>query len=145
MATPLNLGAIELKEQQARAVTFPKTANHPETLAPSRVLISPKSFVNPSEPTVSDKIYSGFLEHLGRCIYGGIVDDPKKPSDEKLLVKQDKGDAGSKGRLGWRKDVIDVIGGKGELEVPIFRWPGGQYRPTYLGATTSIRLMRGTS
>ena len=64
-------------------------------------------------------IYAGFLEHLGRCIYGGIVDDPKEPSDKKLLIEQ--GD----GKLGVRKDVVEVLGAEGELGVPMLRWPGG--------------------
>lgn len=129
MSTPLQLGAIELRQQQNRANVFPQTADHPEKLSHTRIIIS-QSNINPSDPLVSDKIYSGFLEHLGRCIYGGIVDSPTHPASEKLLIPQDqsKGDSGAvtKGRLGFRKDVIDVIGGKGELEVPIFRWPGGK-------------------
>jgi alpha-N-arabinofuranosidase len=29
---------------------------------------------------VDDKVYSGFTEHMGRCIYGGLVDyDNKVP------------------------------------------------------------------
>jgi hypothetical protein len=75
---------------------------------------------------VSELLYSGFLEHVGRCIYGGIVDSPKHPSPAKLLETTDHGDEVSKGRLGWRKDVVDLIGKKGDLEVPMLRWPGGE-------------------
>ena len=28
--------------------------------------------------------------------------------------------------LRWRKDVMDVIGKEGELEMPMLRWPGGE-------------------
>jgi alpha-N-arabinofuranosidase len=55
-----------------------------------------------------------------------MVDDDKNPSPEKLLVKQDDGTELTKGRLGWRKDVMDVIGKEGELEMPMLRWPGGE-------------------
>jgi alpha-L-arabinofuranosidase len=82
--------------------------------------------VNPSEPPIDDKLYSGFLEHLGRCIYGGIVDNPKAPSPEELLVKQDDGRAFTKGRAGWRKDVMQILAKDGELEIPMLRWPGGE-------------------
>lgn len=54
------------------------------------------------------------------------MDSPTKPSDPKLLEKTDHGDEVSKGRLGWRKDVIDLIGKEGDLEVPMLRWPGGE-------------------
>ncbi|KAG7527823.1 hypothetical protein FFLO_06566 [Filobasidium floriforme] len=116
-APPKNLNTTE-------RVTF----DHPKTLSNTTLSISPRSLVYPAgSEVVSDKLYSGFIEHLGRGIYGGIVDDDKNPSDEKLLVKQDDGTELTKGRLGWRKDVMDVIGKEGELEMPMLRWPGGNY------------------
>lgn len=81
---------------------------------------------------VSPKLWSGFLEHLGRCIYGGIVDDPEHPADEHLLVKQDDlKNGGKEGRLGWRKDVMDIIGREGELQTGYLRWPGGNFVSNY--------------
>jgi alpha-N-arabinofuranosidase len=115
-APPKNLNTTE-------RVTF----DHPKTLDNTTLSISPRSLVYPAgSEVVSDKLYSGFIEHLGRGIYGGIVDDDKNPSPEKLLVKQDDGTELTKGRLGWRKDVMDVIGKEGELEMPMLRWPGGE-------------------
>lgn len=35
---------------------------------------------------IDRKIYSGFLEHLGRCIYGGIVDYSN--SNENLITHE---------------------------------------------------------
>lgn len=99
----------------------PRTATHPGTLTSTPILLSPSALVHPNEPPISDKLYSGFIEHVGRCIYGGIVDNDKAPSPEGLLIKQDGG------RAGWRKDVLDIVKKDGELEIPMIRWPGGQH------------------
>lgn len=104
---------------------FPTHPNHSKSLKPSRIAIDPENLVHPNEPPVSSLLYGGFLEHLGRCIYGGIVDDPKHPSPANLLIPQDQGTGLTTGRAGWRKDVMEVIGRKGQLEIPLLRWPGG--------------------
>lgn len=121
MSTPLGLNATEL-EFEKRGYTSPHSTkpNHPPTLTPTQLVISPSNLVHPGGEPVNKLIYAGFLEHLGRCIYGGIVDDPKNPSDKKLLIEQEKG------RLGIRKDVVEAIGAEGELGVPMLRWPGGE-------------------
>jgi alpha-N-arabinofuranosidase len=106
----------------SRGYTSPHTTtpDHPPTLTPTQLVISPSNLANPSGEPVNKLIYAGFLEHLGRCIYGGIVDDPKDPADKGLLIEQEKG------RLGVRKDVAEVLGAEGELAVPMLRWPGGE-------------------
>ena len=115
--------AAPTKPNTSERITF----DHPKTLTNTSVYISPRSLVYPEgTQTVSDKLYSGFIEHLGRGIYGGIVDDDQHPSPEEVLVKQDDGSELTKGRLGWRKDVMDIIGKEGELEMPMLRWPGGE-------------------
>ena len=55
---------------------------------------------------VSPMIYGGFVEHLGRNVYGGVYDpeDPTADAD------------------GFRADVIDAMK---EMAVPCFRYPGG--------------------
>ncbi|CAE6479625.1 unnamed protein product [Rhizoctonia solani] len=65
---------------------------------------------------VDDRLYSGFIEHLGRCIYGGIVPDPTTPKD--LITP-----------TGFRKDVLHLL--RDELKVPIVRWPGGNFVSAY--------------
>jgi alpha-N-arabinofuranosidase len=118
---------------------------HPKSLDSTPLLINPSALIHPHH-TVSDKLYSGFVEHLGRGIYGGIVDNPKAPSPKELLVKQD-GEGILEGRLGWRKDVMDVIGKKGELEMPMLRWPGGQcsspFPPSELDSFARWKIREG--
>ncbi|KAK7921191.1 hypothetical protein PG985_009213 [Apiospora marii] len=61
---------------------------------------------------VDPMIYGGFTEHMGRCIYGGIYDPGNPLSDEQ----------------GFRKDVISALQ---ELEIPVVRYPGGNFVATY--------------
>jgi alpha-N-arabinofuranosidase len=51
---------------------------------------------------VSKYIYGHFIEHLGRCIYGGIYEEGSSLSDER----------------GFRKDVMEAVK---KLKVPILR------------------------
>lgn len=83
---------------------------------------------------VSPYIFSGFLEHLGRCIYGGILpasrttfphtprapcpDTQFKETPSELLTPE-----------GFRADVLEVL--RDELHVPMVRWPGGNYVSSY--------------
>ena len=50
--------------------------------------------------------------HMGRCIYGGIYDPGNPLSDER----------------GFRKDVIEAFK---DLNVPVVRYPGGNFVATY--------------
>lgn len=121
---------------------YPTSPPHPTTLRSIPIHLSPHDRVYPDEPPISELLYSGFVEHLGRCVYGGIVDDYRKPSPAGLLEKQDvKGDEVDKGRLGWRRDVKALMG-KGELEVPMIRWPGGM-SSTLLLIGPNVYAMRG--
>ncbi|KAF3906366.1 Alpha-N-arabinofuranosidase [Dactylellina cionopaga] len=61
---------------------------------------------------INPLIYSGFTEHMGRCIYGGIYDPGNPLSDSK----------------GFRKDVMEALR---ELKVQCFRYPGGNFVCTY--------------
>lgn len=104
---------------------------HPSSLASSALRVDLHNLTDPGvTATVDEKLYSGFLEHLGRCIYGGILDDPKKPSPKELIIEQD-GPGVKQGRIGWRKDVMDVIKHDGDLQVPMLRWPGGNFVSNY--------------
>lgn len=113
-----------LEFAQQRSVGKHRSApEHPANLTPSSIPIDASAKIHPEE-TVSPLVYSGFIEHLGRCIYGGIVDDPSSPSPSNLLEAQPDG------RLGWRTDVAKLLG-KGELEIPMMRWPGGNFVSNY--------------
>ncbi|KAI1480646.1 glycoside hydrolase family 51 protein [Daldinia eschscholtzii] len=56
--------------------------------------------------------YGGFTEHMGRCIYGGIYDPSNPLSDED----------------GFRTDVLSALR---ELDIPVVRYPGGNFVATY--------------
>ncbi|KAF2245336.1 glycoside hydrolase family 51 protein [Trematosphaeria pertusa] len=75
---------------------------------------SPSITIHPNHKIarVNNNIYGGFTEHMGRCIYGGIYDPGNSLSDEN----------------GFRKDVIEAMK---ELNVPVVRYPGGNFVATY--------------
>ena len=58
--------------------------------------------------SIDKRIYGSFIEHLGRAVYGGIY-EPGHPTADKY---------------GFRRDVIDMIK---KLDVPIVRYPGGNF------------------
>jgi alpha-N-arabinofuranosidase len=62
--------------------------------------------------TVDKRIYGSFIEHIGRAVYEGIYDPGNKLSDEH----------------GFRKDVLALVK---ELNVPIVRYPGGNFVSGY--------------
>jgi len=61
---------------------------------------------------ISPLIYGSFIEHLGRCIYGGVYDPDSPLADE----------------MGFRRDVIEAAK---RLKVTILRWPGGNFASGY--------------
>ncbi|WP_458122538.1 arabinosylfuranosidase ArfA [Paenibacillus sp. Z6-24] len=61
---------------------------------------------------VDKRIYGSFIEHLGRAVYGGIYDPSHPSADEN----------------GFRNDVKQLIQ---ELQVPIIRYPGGNFVSGY--------------
>ena len=62
--------------------------------------------------TIDPNIYGNFIEHIGRCIYGGIYDEGSPLADAD----------------GNRKDVLD---GARKLGVTQLRWPGGNFSSGY--------------
>ncbi|KAH6902692.1 glycoside hydrolase family 51 protein [Coprinopsis sp. MPI-PUGE-AT-0042] len=76
-------------------------------------LPSPSIHIDPARviDEVDPRIYSGFTEHMGRCIYGGLYD----PENKNGL---------SDANTGFRKDVMEVLK---ELKMPLVRYPGGNF------------------
>jgi alpha-N-arabinofuranosidase len=62
--------------------------------------------------TVDRRIFGGFIEHLGRCVYGGVFDEGSPLADER----------------GFRTDVLAAVRG---LHLPHVRWPGGNFVSGY--------------
>lgn len=57
---------------------------------------------------VDERIFGSFIEHLGRAVYDGLYCPGNPQADES----------------GFRRDVIDLVK---ELNVPIIRYPGGNF------------------
>lgn len=61
---------------------------------------------------IDDRVYGAFLEHLGRAVYTGIYEPEHSTADEN----------------GMRGDVIDLVK---DLDVPMVRYPGGNFVSAY--------------
>lgn len=61
---------------------------------------------------IDKRIYGSFVEHLGRAVYGGIY-EPNHPDANES---------------GFRQDVIELVK---ELQVPLVRYPGGNFVSGY--------------
>ncbi len=62
--------------------------------------------------TIDPNLYGSFIEHLGRAVYEGIYEPGHKTADEN----------------GFRRDVLELVK---ELNVPIVRYPGGNFLSGY--------------
>jgi alpha-L-arabinofuranosidase len=62
--------------------------------------------------SVDRKVFGGFVEHLGRCIYGGLYDEGSPLADAR----------------GFRTDVLTLLR---ELRMGVLRWPGGNFVSNY--------------
>lgn len=61
---------------------------------------------------IDNRLYGSFIEHIGRAVYGGLYDPGHPTADD----------------MGFRKDVIALTK---ELQVPIVRYPGGNFVSGY--------------
>ena len=68
--------------------------------------------VNRPVSTVDRRIFGGFTEHLGRCIYGGVFDEGSALA----------------GPEGFRGDVLTAVR---DLRISNIRWPGGNFVSGY--------------
>ncbi len=61
---------------------------------------------------ISPRIYGQFIEHMGRCVYGGVFEPGSPLADER----------------GFRRDVLEAVRG---LRIPLLRYPGGCFSDEY--------------
>ena len=80
----------------------------PGTTGVSRIVI----YLARTLGTIDRKVFGGFVEHLGRCIYGGLYEAGSPLSDER----------------GFRADVLALLR---ELRLGVLRWPGGNFVSNY--------------
>ena len=74
----------------------------------ARVKIDTERVIGDIDPM----LYGNFIEHLGRCIDGGIFEEKSPLSDAN----------------GFRKDVLEAVR---KLNVTLLRWPGGNFSSNY--------------
>jgi len=79
-----------------------------ETLALTTLSTHPAHAIGDVDP----RIFGGFIEHMGRCVYEGIYDPKSAQADE----------------FGIRRDVIGALG---ELRMTAMRYPGGNFASGY--------------
>ena len=74
----------------------------------ARVLLDRDFAIGETDP----RLFGAFVEHLGRCVYGGIYEPGHPTADEK----------------GFRRDVLALVK---ELGPTIMRYPGGNFVSGY--------------
>lgn len=61
---------------------------------------------------IDGRLYSSFIEHLGRAVYGGIYEPGHETADD----------------MGFRQDVLEAVK---EMGIPLIRYPGGNFVSGY--------------
>jgi alpha-L-arabinofuranosidase len=74
----------------------------------ARIKIDPDFRIGEIDP----RLYGSFIEHLGRAVYGGVYEPDHPTADD----------------MGFRRDVLELVR---ELNVPIVRYPGGNFVSGY--------------
>ena len=69
---------------------------------------------------IDKRLYSSFIEHLGRAVYHGIYEPGHETADD----------------MGFRQDVLKVIR---EMNIPMVRYPGGTIGKMEQGQKKSVR------
>ena len=92
----------------AAAVAAPWILRAQQAPLKARIKIDTERVIDDIDPN----LYGNFLEHLGRCVEGGVFDEGSAMSDSN----------------GYRRDVADAVR---KLGVSILRWPGGNFSSNY--------------
>ena len=74
----------------------------------AKALVNREFIIGETDP----RLFGGFVEHLGRCVYGGIFEPGHPEADER----------------GFRKDVLALVR---EMAPTIMRYPGGNFVSGY--------------
>lgn len=61
---------------------------------------------------IDDRLYSSFIEHIGKAVYGGIYEPTHLMAD----------------KMGFRQDVLEKVK---TLQIPVVRYPGGNFLSGY--------------
>ena len=72
------------------------------------ITVSPAEIIAPIDP----RLYSSFIEHMGRAVYTGIYEPDHPSADE----------------AGLRRDVLELVK---PLNLPLIRYPGGNFLSGY--------------
>lgn len=96
------------KTLAAAPFAAPFLARAQQGLTRGRITVDTNRVIGDIDP----KIYGNFVEHLGRCIDGGVFQEGSRLSDAN----------------GYRKDVFDAAK---NLHIGLLRWPGGNFSSNY--------------
>src|SRR6202790_2160487 len=99
---------ISRRSFSAAALALSQTARAQQGTLAATVKINTERVTGDIDP----KLYGNFIEHLGRCIDGGIFEEKSPLSDAN----------------GFRRDVLDAAR---KLNVTLLRWPGGNFSSNY--------------
>ena len=77
-------------------------------MSKAKLIIDVKNAISDVDP----RLYGSFVEHLGRAVYGGVYQPGHPSADED----------------GFRRDVLELVR---ELDVPVIRYPGGNFVSGY--------------
>jgi alpha-L-arabinofuranosidase len=104
----MNLSRRSFAALAAASWIAPKSARAQPSPLHARIKVDTERQIGEIDP----KIYGNFIEHLGRCIDGGIFDEKSPLSDSN----------------GFRQDVLAAAK---DLNVSLLRWPGGNFSSNY--------------
>ena len=98
----MNISRRNFTKSIAAAAGAPYILRGQQGALKARVKIDTERVIGDIDPL----IYGNFIEHLGRCIDGGVFEEKSPLSDAN----------------GFRRDVLDAAR---KLHVTQLRWPGG--------------------
>src|SRR5262249_5257905 len=99
---------VSRREFTTALIAVPFAVRAQEGPLRGRVKIDTERVIGEIDP----KIYGNFIEHLGRCVDGGVFEEGSPLSDGN----------------GFRRDVLEAAK---KLNVSQLRWPGGNFSSNY--------------